>query len=89
VVLSVRREGPAVRFTVTDTGIGIAPLDLPRIFERFYKVDQSRASIGSGLGLAVVKHTVEAHGGTVRAESGPGAGSTFTITLPLKPVPPA
>jgi two-component system phosphate regulon sensor histidine kinase PhoR len=89
IAVSAKRETDALALSVSDNGIGIAREDLSRIFERFYKVDQSRASIGSGLGLAVVKHTVEAHGGTVRAESGPGAGSTFTITLPLKPVPPA
>ena len=75
------REG-ALTIEVADSGIGIAPEDLPRIFERFYKVDQSRASVGSGLGLAVVKHTAEAHQGSVRAASGPGRGSVFTLTIP-------
>jgi len=68
---------------VSDTGVGIAAADLPRIFERFYKVDHSRAGGGSGLGLAVVRHTVEAHGGSVRAESELGRGSTFSFSIPL------
>jgi two-component system, OmpR family, phosphate regulon sensor histidine kinase PhoR len=84
VVLSARREGPAVRFAVTDTGIGIAPVDLPRIFERFYKADRSRATGGTGLGLAIAKHIVQAHGGQIWASSaGEGQGSSFAFTLPL------
>ena len=74
---------------VRDTGIGIAPDDLPRIFERFYKVDKARSTGGTGLGLAIVKHTVQAHGGRVWAESAPGAGSTFVVALPLAPRPAA
>ena len=66
-----------------DTGIGIAASDLPRVFERFYKVDQSRASGGTGLGLALVKHAVEAHGGQVSAESRIGVGSTFRFVIPI------
>ncbi|MPZ49479.1 MAG: HAMP domain-containing protein [Dehalococcoidia bacterium] len=68
---------------ISDDGIGIAPEDLPRIFERFYKVEQSRADVGSGIGLAIVKHTVEAHGGRVRVESELGRGSTFSFSLPI------
>lgn len=71
-----------VAVSVTDTGVGIAPEDVPRIFERFYKADRARQGGGTGLGLAVVKHTAEAHGGTVALESTPGAGSTFTLILP-------
>ena len=71
-----------VEVQVTDTGPGIAPADLPRIFERFYKADRSRAGSGTGLGLAVVKHTVEAHGGTVSVQSEQGKGATFRIWLP-------
>jgi two-component system phosphate regulon sensor histidine kinase PhoR len=74
--------GGAVEVRVSDTGVGIAPEDLPRIFERFYKADRSRGGGGTGLGLAVVKHTVEAHGGTVSAESEPGRGSTFSFSIP-------
>jgi two-component system phosphate regulon sensor histidine kinase PhoR len=78
-------ESPeAVTFSIKDTGIGIPEKDLPRIFERFYRIDKShsREIEGTGLGLAIVKHIVEAHGGSIRAESVPGSGSNFTITLP-------
>lgn len=70
---------------VTDTGEGIPTRDLGRVFERFYRVDESRARStgGTGLGLAIVKHVVESHGGSVEAESELGAGSTFTVRLPL------
>jgi two-component system phosphate regulon sensor histidine kinase PhoR len=73
-----------VELAVRDTGIGIAPADTPRIFERFYKADRSRESAGTGLGLAIVKHIVEAHGGTVAVQSVLGHGSTFTIRLPAQ-----
>lgn len=72
-----------VAISVADTGIGIAAEDLPRIFERFYKVDKSRASSGTGLGLAIAKHTVLAHGGRIWAESELGRGARFTFTLPV------
>jgi two-component system phosphate regulon sensor histidine kinase PhoR len=83
VTVSARRMGDSLEVTVRDTGIGIAASDLPRVFERFYKVDQSRASGGTGLGLALVKHAVEAHGGHVSAESRIGVGSTFRIVIPI------
>jgi signal transduction histidine kinase len=72
--------------SVADTGGGIAPEHLPHIFERFYRVSDSRARSegGTGLGLAIVKHLVQAHGGRVRAESAPGKGSTFFVQLPAK-----
>jgi two-component system phosphate regulon sensor histidine kinase PhoR len=78
----------AVVVKVIDSGVGVAPEDLPRIFERFYKSDRARASGGTGLGLAVVKHIVEAHGGTVSAESEPGRGSTFSFSIPAASLPP-
>ncbi|MGH2471057.1 MAG: ATP-binding protein [Candidatus Limnocylindria bacterium] len=82
--ISAARDGSAVAFAVRDTGDGIAESDLDRIFERFYKGDRSRADGGSGLGLSISKHIVEAHGGTIRAASaGPGGGTTFTFTLPV------
>jgi len=64
--------------------VGIAPEHLPRIFERFYRVDTGRArsSGGTGLGLAIVRHLVEAHGGRVRAASAPGQGTTISCVFP-------
>ena len=82
VTIAARREDGDLVIEVQDTGIGIESRDLPRVFERFYKVDQSRASVGSGLGLALVKHAVEAHGGKVAVQSQPGHGSTFTLLIP-------
>ena len=67
-----------------DTGVGITPADLPRIFERFWKADSSRQrdGEGSGLGLAIVRHVVEAHGGTVSVTSEPRRSTEFVVTLP-------
>ena len=70
-----------VQVTVRDTGPGIPPEDLPRIFERFYKVDRSRSSTGVGLGLALAKHAVQSQGGTIWAESGSGLGAAIHFTL--------
>ena len=76
----------AVEISVADQGIGIPERDLERIFERFYRVDpaRSRATGGTGLGLAIVKHVTAAHGGKVTVVSSEGAGSTFTLMLPLR-----
>jgi len=78
------RRGVGVEFYVQDFGAGIASEHLPRLFERFYRVDKarSRESGGTGLGLAIAKHIVLAHGGSIRAESELGHGSTFLFTLP-------
>jgi two-component system phosphate regulon sensor histidine kinase PhoR len=77
------RNGEA-RLTVSDTGVGIPSRDLPRIFERFYRVDRarSRETGGTGLGLAIVKHVAEQHGGRVEATSELGKGSTFVVAIP-------
>ena len=77
-------DGTAVAISVRDEGCGIAAEHLPRLFERFYRVDKARSRTlgGTGLGLAIVKHIVQAHGGTVGVESTPGAGSTFTLRIP-------
>jgi len=88
VVVSTRRAGDdAAEISVADQGIGIPERDLERIFERFYRVDpaRSRATGGTGLGLAIVKHVTSAHGGKVTVWSKEGAGSTFTLRLPLRP----
>ncbi|HEY2693523.1 MAG TPA: ATP-binding protein [Streptosporangiaceae bacterium] len=86
--VSTRRvSGNAVEISVSDQGIGIPERDLERIFERFYRVDpaRSRATGGTGLGLAIVKHVTAAHSGKVTVLSTEGAGSTFTLRLPLRP----
>jgi signal transduction histidine kinase len=85
VTLSVSRDEGDVVFEVEDRGEGIPAAHLPRLFERFHRVDKarSRAGGGAGLGLAIVKTLVEAHGGTVTAESGIGRGSRFTVRMPL------
>jgi signal transduction histidine kinase len=86
VEVSVTREGDMLAFQVHDSGMGIAPDDLARVFERFYRVDKARTRTlgGSGIGLTISKALVEAMHGTMRAESaGLGKGSTFTFTLPL------
>jgi two-component system phosphate regulon sensor histidine kinase PhoR len=76
-------EGSWIEVEMTDSGSGIDPEHLPRIFERFFRADRSRSSGGTGLGLAIAKHIVEAHGGCIWAESeGPGKGATFTFLLP-------
>jgi signal transduction histidine kinase len=83
--ISARRDGTVVRLDVTDTGIGIASHNLPHIWERLYRGDQSRAERGLGLGLSLVRAIVVAHGGTVDVSAEPGRGSTFTVRLPVDP----
>jgi len=79
----------AARFAVDDTGPGIAPEHLPRLTERFYRVDEgrSRAAGGSGLGLAIVKHVLQHHGAALEVQSTPGAGSSFSCVFPARRVP--
>ena len=86
VIAATSRGDDSVIVEISDTGVGISQEDLPHIFERFFKVDRSRASGGTGLGLAIAKHIVQAHGGSVWVRSQPGAGSTFGFSLPVPPV---
>jgi two-component system, OmpR family, phosphate regulon sensor histidine kinase PhoR len=90
VTVSAERESDGVIIRVRDSGVGIPPEHLARVFERFYRVDpaRSRDAGGTGLGLSIVKHLTEAHGGRVWAESAPGEGTTIALTLP-DPVGPA
>ncbi|MEV6366677.1 two-component sensor histidine kinase [Micromonospora sp. WP24] len=85
--IETRRGEEHVEIAVTDQGIGIAPTDVDRIFERFYRADQarSRSTGGTGLGLAIVKHIASNHGGRVDVSSTLGGGSTFTLRLPARP----
>jgi two-component system sensor histidine kinase SenX3 len=87
VSISRRRRGDNVEIAVTDRGIGIAPADQERVFERFFRVDKarSRATGGTGLGLAIVKHVAANHNGSIRLWSQPGTGSTFTLSIPAYP----
>jgi two-component system sensor histidine kinase SenX3 len=77
-------EGSEITISISDTGIGIPEEKIPRIFERFYRVDKARskATGGTGLGLSIVRHIAQNHGGRVTVESSPGEGSTFTVFLP-------
>ncbi len=84
VEVGVQDDGGATVLTVRDTGIGIPPAEHGRIFERFYRVDaaRSRETGGTGLGLSLVRHAVERHGGTIRVDSRPDEGTVFTVTFP-------
>ncbi|PYJ62067.1 MAG: PAS domain-containing sensor histidine kinase, partial [Verrucomicrobia bacterium] len=84
--LMARRRDEEVVLSVSDNGIGISKEDLPRIFERFYRVDKARTAEnirGTGLGLAIVKHIAQLHGGHVEAESEIEKGTTIRLVLPL------
>jgi signal transduction histidine kinase len=80
----IKPEG-MIEFTLEDSGVGIAPEHLSRIFEKFYRVPGSKSSGGAGLGLAIAREIVEAHGGRIEVQSQPGRGTTFTFTLPTAP----
>jgi len=86
IAVSVRRQGDRVLVSVADRGIGIPKAEQKRIFEKFYRVESSlvHSTKGSGLGLALVQHITEAHGGRVEVTSAPGEGSTFTLSLPVR-----
>ena len=86
--VEVLSDGDRARLRVRDSGIGIRPDELPRIWDRLFRGDTSRTERGLGLGLSLVKAVVEAHGGTVEVESAPGKGSVFTIALPSELGPP-
>jgi two-component system phosphate regulon sensor histidine kinase PhoR len=85
IMLSAEVDGPAMKISVADNGIGIPPGDLPHVFERFYRVDKARnrRSGGTGLGLSICRQIVEAHGGTIQVESEIGKGTTIVLRLPL------
>jgi two-component system, OmpR family, sensor histidine kinase MprB len=83
-VVEVALEGGEL--SVRDHGPGIDPVDLPHIFDRFYRSAAARAVPGSGLGLAIVRQTAEAHGGSIRAEAATGGGTLFTLSLPAQPL---
>ncbi len=85
ITISVKKNDNEMVFAVSDTGIGIPSNDLSRIFERFYKVNKARDDEGVGLGLAISRHIIAAHGGRIWAESIEGKGSTFFFTLPFSP----
>lgn len=87
--MSVARSGRSARITVADTGSGITPCDLPRIFDRFRTGAGSAAAGGTGLGLALVRAIARAHGGDVEVTSTPGTGSEFTLVLPAETAGPA
>ena len=80
--ISTKLQGSMILLAVSDTGPGISSEDLPHVFERFYRADQSRSSGQTGLGLAISKAIIEAHGGTIEVVSKPGTGTTFTVVLP-------
>jgi signal transduction histidine kinase len=87
VSIDAKREGGEVVIRVRDTGIGIAPGELPHVFDRFWRADPARSRSGqrsgSGLGLAICKWIAEAHGGSIHLQSKPGRGTTITVVLPI------
>ena len=83
--MTTRRENDFAILMFADSGPGISPEDLPRIFERFYRADPARAGTtgGTGLGLAICKAIVDAHGGSIEVTSPPGQGTTFALRIPV------
>lgn len=85
ITIDAARDGADAVLTVSDTGVGIPPTELPHIWDRLYRGDKSRSTRGLGLGLSLVKAIVEAHRGTVEVDSIPGQGSRFSLRLPAMP----
>jgi two-component system phosphate regulon sensor histidine kinase PhoR len=83
IMVTTRIHNGSVTVDISDTGIGIAKRDLPHVFERFYKGDRDRSGGGTGMGLAIAKHVIEAHGGSTWVQSEEGKGSTFSFSLPI------
>src|SRR4029079_8458516 len=85
VSVAVRRQGGDAVVNIADTGIGVPAAEIPRLFERFHRIESAyaRSNEGSGIGLALVKELVALHGGTITADSTEGAGTTFTIRVPF------
>jgi two-component system phosphate regulon sensor histidine kinase PhoR len=84
ITVATRADAGSATVDISDTGPGISKSDLPHVFERFYKGDRARSGEGSGMGLAIAKHIVEVHGGSIWAQSEEGRGSTFSFSLPIK-----
>ncbi len=82
VKITLKKEDEEVKLSICDTGLGIPPAEQERIFERFYRLDQSRNSVGSGLGLSIVKHGAQLHDATIKVDSTPGEGACFIICFP-------
>jgi two-component system phosphate regulon sensor histidine kinase PhoR len=80
--VTIKSGAESGQFSVTDTGIGIAPHEIPKIFQRFYRVDRAQSRGSTGLGLSIVKHIVELHGAKINVKSEEGKGSTFELTFP-------
>ena len=78
------RDKGTIEIAVTDSGVGIASQDLPKIFDKFFQGHAGAQKKGSGLGLAIVQHIIQAHGGSIRTESGQSTGTTFYILLPVQ-----
>lgn len=81
--ITTQQHEKEILITIQDTGVGIAPEHIPHIFERFYRVSQSRSSRGAGLGLAIALEIAHAHNGNIEVESEAGKGTTFTVQLPV------